>query len=445
MNASRRAAHLHALVAGLLFAFGAGAQTPIGERPLRLDYRIGLGLEHSDNIERSAIAPVSDQIAAADLAFTLTSDSERLSLAAAGAAEFFDYLDESFDSELRTRLGLNAEWRILPGRLSWAFEDSLGRQPVDAFDIDRPDNQQRTNVLITGPTLSLRPSANSRLLAELRYIDTYAQRTEEFNGDRLSLALRGLRQLSPRTDLSVHAEFAEADFERVSASAEPFRRSDAYLRIDRRTAALEWSVDLGASRIRFDDAPRRSSALLRVRAAFDGDGPGRIELSGGREFSDAAADLAFAAPRLDDYALPLGLPTLRTSFLSADVYRADGIELAAERTLERLYLRAEGYWRDLDYLRSDSLDQRLRGFTVGASRSLRPRLLLGVFAAADWRDYRSDRRSDREDSLGLSLRWQWLRNLSLELSASRTSRISSVPAPEFRDRRYGLRLIYTRR
>src|SRR5690606_5353687 len=152
-------------------------------------------------------------------------------------------------------------------------------------------------------------------------------------------------------------------------------------------------------------SPRAGGALARLRAAFGGDGPARLELAAARQYSDAVADLAFAAPRLRDFDLPVGLPGLRTSALSADVYRPEGVELGAERRGEAGFLRLDGYWRDLDYLRGDGLDQRARGLTLGLARELRPGLSLGAFAAADWRDYRIDARSDREDSVGLSLRW----------------------------------------
>jgi hypothetical protein len=218
----------------LLLPAAVAAQNISPETPLRLEYRLGFGIEHSDNILRTPDAAQSETLLMPRLAFALASDSERLSLQAVGDLDFRSYQNNSFDSELNTRLGLRGSFNILPQRLSWVFEDYLGLQPVDALAVDRPDNRQRTNVLVTGPNLSLRPSANSRLLGELRYVDSWAEETADFNSERVSLALRGLRQTSPRMSLSANLEYGDVEFDRADSRGVPYRRTDAYGRIDRR-------------------------------------------------------------------------------------------------------------------------------------------------------------------------------------------------------------------
>lgn len=414
------------------------------ERPLRLDYRLGFGIEHSDNIRRTPIDPLSETVLLPSVAFVLSADGDRFSVQAAGDAEFRDYRDGSFDSELRTRLGLSAAWRILPERLSWSFEDYLGRQPIDAFAIDRPDNQQRTHVLVTGPTLSLRPDSRTRVLAELRWVDSWAQRTREFNSDRWSLALRGLRQFSTTQAGSAHLEYTDTRFDQPSLSVQSFERLDGFLRWDRRAARTELSADVGASRIDFDDAQRRDGSLLRLRARWLPDESQSLELRAARQFSDAVADLIGAAPRLEDFELPVGLPSLRSTFLNPDVYRETGYGVGHTRNGRRLFSRIDAYWRDQDYTRSDSLDQKVRGASIGLSRPLRDTLSLDVYASLDRREYVLESRQDRDSLYGLALRWRWLRNLELELGASRARRRSDLASQEFDENRYFLGLIHRR-
>lgn len=415
-----------------------------GERPLRLDYRLGLGIEHSDNIRRTPAEPISETVLLPNLAFALSGDGERFSVQAAGDAEFRDYRDGAFDSELRTRMGLSAAWRILPERLSWSFEDYLGRQPIDAFAIDRPDNQQRTNVLVTGPTLSLRPDPRTRVLAELRYVDSWAQRTREFNSDRWNLALRGLRQFSTTHAGSAHLEYSDTRFERTSATVQSFERLDGFLRWDRRAARTELSIDVGASRIDFEDAESRDGSLLRLNARWLPDEAQSVELSAARQYSDAVADLIGAAPRLEDFELPVGLPSLRSTFLNPDVYRDTRFGIGHTRRGARLFSRIDAYWRDQDYARSDALDQKVRGASLGLSRPLRETLSLNLYASIDRREYQLDAREDQDSLVGLALRWQWLRNLEVEFGASRARRSSDLASQAFEENRYFLGILYRR-
>lgn len=432
-----------ACVLALLLAPPLAAQ-PGPERPLRLDYRLGLAFEHSDNIRRTPQAPISDTVLRPSLAFALAGDGERLSVQAAGDAEFLRYQQSGFDSELRTRLGLSAAWRLLPERLSWTFEDYLGRQPIDAFGVDRPDNQQRTNVLVTGPTLSLRPDARTRVLAELRWIDAWAQRSREFNSERWNLALRGLRQLSPTQTLSANLEYNDSAFQQTSASVQDFERVDAFVRWGRRGASLELTVDAGGSRIDFSDASGRRGGLLRLGAAWLPDPAQRLELRAARQYSDALADLVGAAPRLEDFELPLGLPTARGGFLNPDVYRESSLNLAHTRSGRSLFSRVEAYWRDQDYARSEALDQRVSGLVLGVSRPLRTTLALNAYASLDRRHYLLAEREDRDRVYAVSLRWRWLRQLELELGASRALRRGSVASEHFEETRYFLGLLYRR-
>ncbi|MCG6118436.1 MAG: outer membrane beta-barrel protein [Aquimonas sp.] len=419
-------------------------EAPAELSPLRLDYRLGLLAEHSDNIRRTADDRISDTVLAPNIAFTLGAESERLSLAAAGDAEWRTYTGDSFGNELRTRLGLRGNWRILPERLSWAFEDYLGRQPIDAFAIDRPDNQQRTNVFITGPTLALRPSATTRLLAELRYIESWAQRTEEFNSQRYTLALRGLRQQSPTASVSANLEYSDAAFDLETVANQPFRRADAYVRFDRRGARLDGSLDIGGSRVDFDGGDDASQALLRIRLGHQFSEMTRLELRAERQFSDAVADLVFAAPRIEDFDLGIGLPVLRGSFVSADVYRDTSFGAALTRRTPTLTLRGDAYWREQSFLRADGLDQDGQGLRFALARPLRPTVSLGAFAGIDRRRFEGIDRRDTERLYGVQLSWQWLRNLQLDFGASRAERSSSEPGVGYDDNRVFLALLYRR-
>ncbi|MBL8298389.1 MAG: outer membrane beta-barrel protein [Rhodanobacteraceae bacterium] len=415
----------------------------------RLNYRLGLSAEHSDNIARSSTTPVSDTVLAPWLGFAVTQDSEALSLQAAGDLEYRRYLDASFGPELRARAGLRGNWNIVPQRLSWAFEDVVSDQPINSFAADQPDNRQRANVLVTGPTLALRPSPRTRLLTELRYVNTHAERTTEFNSDRLNAAVRGLLNLSPRRVVSMNIEVGDIRFDTPSRQNGDYRRHDGFMRYNQRGSRGEWSMDAGATRLRFDAtsshaAGTETSPLLRLRGSFELTDISRIEASLQRQSSDAAQDLLDSAPKVEDYDLPIGLPDLRSGAVSADVFEESGISLGLSRRSESLYLRLDGYRREQAYQRSGGLDQSSRGLRAAMTRQLRTNLSLGLFATAEWRDFDTLGRDDRDTRLGLLGNWRWSRRLGVSAELSRSVRRSTDPTQPYDDNRLVVSISYVR-
>ena len=101
-----------------------------------------------------------------------------------------------------------------------------------------------------------------------------------------------------------------------------------------------------------------------------------------------------AAPRLEDFELPVGLPSARGGFLNPDVYRESSVNLGHTRNGRTLFSRLEAYWRDQEYARSDVLDQRVSGIALGLSRSVRENLALNAYGNLDRRRYLLAARED---------------------------------------------------
>jgi hypothetical protein len=140
----------------------------------------------------------------------------------------------------------------------------------------------------------------------------------------------------------------------------------------------------------------------------------------------------------------VGLPSARGGFLNPDVYRESSVNLGHTRNGRTLFSRLEAYWRDQDYARSDVLDQRVSGIALGLSRPVRENLALNAYGNLDRRRYLLAAREDRDRLYGLALRWRWLRNLELEVGASRAERRGSVRSEHFDETRYFVGLLYRR-
>lgn len=421
-------------VVSLVAVAGAQAQTA----PEGLNWRLGLSVEHSDNMARRPVA-VADTVVAPTLGFAYLMAGARGEFEAAGSASYRDYRQNRFDNELLQQIGLDGRWVLAPERLSWAFQAVVTDQPVNPFGVDAPDNRQRTQVMVTGPTLALRPSTNVRVLGELRFMDTGAERTPEFDGQRLAAAARLLYQRGPLTALSAEFESIDAEFDRTGFAPD-YRRDNAFARYARSGARGEWNADLGYSQVRFDDvvagfARKESLPLARVRVAYALTEITRLEADLQRGFGDSVEDLLDGAPRAADYALPIGRTTLRDTTLSSDLFEQTGGRLGVSHRSEATYLRVDGRWRRQEYLRATGLDQTIRGFTVSANRQVRATFSVGAQAGVEWRRFGTLDRRDRDSRIAVVANWQTSRRTGLSFEISRGERSSNDAAQVFDDNR----------
>lgn len=414
----------------------------------QLDYRLDLVAEYADNIARRPEA-VAETVLAPRIGLALTEQTERVDIGIAGDLERRIYLRDRFDDETLARLGINANWRMVDDRLSFAVLDSLADLPVDTFRVDAPDNRQRVNVFLAGPSLVLRPSPTTRVQAELRFGDTYAERTLDFNSQRVAAGLRGLFEIDERSTLSGNLEWSDVRFDEDGPLSTDYRRADAYVRYDRLLPSRgDWSADLGASRIDFDaDAPGDGSAtrpLLRLRAAYEIQPGLRAEGRLLRQFSDAAQDLVETAPRVEDFDRALAARDIRVTTVSALVFREDGASIGLSRDGGDTRVRLDAIWRRQRYESDPALDQDLVGWSVVAQRIVRPTLTAGLFAGGEERDFVSAVRTDRDLRYGMRLEWQRSERLAFGLQLSGDRRRSDDPTQPYTDKRVQVTVSYRR-
>ena len=419
-----------------------------GASAWQFDYRLDLVAEYADNVARRPDA-VAETVVAPRLGLALTEETERLDIGIAGDLERRIYLRDRFDDETLARIGVNANWRMVDDRLSFLLVDSLGDLPIDTFRVDAPDNRQRVNVFLAGPSLVLRPGPSTRLQAELRYGDTYAERTPDFNSKRVTFGLRGLREVDARSTLSGNLEWSDVRFDDEGAFNTDYRRGDAYLRYDRLLpSGGDWSADVGASRIEFDDtgAGDRSVSrpLLRLRAAYELRPGLRAEGRLLRQFSDAAQDLVETAPRVEDFDRAIAARDIRVTTVSAQVFREDGASLGLSRDTGDTRVRVDAIWRRQRYEQDPGLDQDLVGWSLVAQRIVRPTLTAGLFAGGEEREFVSAIRTDRDLRYGVRLEWQRTESLAFGLQLGGDRRRSDDPTQPYTDKRVQVTVSYRR-
>lgn len=421
------------------------AMLALGSSPamaVRLDYVLDAGVERNDNLTLSDTDPISQNILRGGSSFLLSQDSAVLQASVIGRIEYSHYSDDLYDDTVDGTLSGRLNWSILPQRLAFTIQDNLSRQAINTLAPDIPGNRQQLNVLSLGPTLffSLGPSWQGQ--AELRYVDSEAEVTDEFNSQRLTLAVATTKEIDPVSRASFNAVGQRVDFDVVGA-ARNYGRFDVFARYERNLTRFDLGVDAGYSLIDYrDDSERRYDPLFRTDIGWRQSERSLYTLNLRQQFTDVTAE---AMSSIDiDAALPGSIPT-GTAVVNASPYeeRYAGLEYAF--TGVRTSFAVTPYIDQLDYIDSDEFDQDGRGLSVELTRLLNPRLTFGVYAVAREIDYRLLDREDETRRYGVNLRYEWSRHWSTRLEWTRYERISTVAGENATQNTLYLSMVYYNR
>ena len=176
------------------------------------DYTFRPAPGHSDDINESAIDPISESILIPRMNFIVDEKGADVQATAVGDIEYRDYLGGDFDNELRGQLSSVVNWIISPQRFSFDFEDYAAVAPVNILATNAPDNLQQTNVFTLGPTFNVRLDPTFNLQADLRFTNSLASQTDDFDSNRGLAALRAIKLLDPTTQISANVTYEDVHF-----------------------------------------------------------------------------------------------------------------------------------------------------------------------------------------------------------------------------------------
>jgi hypothetical protein len=389
-----------------------------------LDYSIGLTAEHSDNINYSATDPVSQNLLIPRFDFRVDQQGALLSASAAGSLEYRDYLGGAFGNELRTLFDGSAAWHISPGRFDWVFQDSAGRQPVNALVADAPNNQQQTNVFSTGPSLRARFGEVTRGQLDLRYTNGYADTTSAFNSNRLSAVGSLLWPLDPADTVSASASSTRVRYTERESEPFDYDRQDVYAGFQRKLRQFTLDGAAGYSWLDLRRGGNPSGALLRGDLRWNPSVRTSFGLGLAREYSDAAQDLVFTPEQAGYVGIGSGI---NGQVIAPQVYVEKRVTLDASHTEDAFSVGLSPFWRRLEYVNDAASNQRSAGYYANATWRLRPTLWIGAYAGQERRRYTGLERTDDDLAWGLSLNLQRTRHWLWTLLFQHQRRDSSAP------------------
>jgi hypothetical protein len=423
-----------------------------------VNYEVGLGYLHSDNINFSETDPFSEDVALATLRFAAFRDASAYRMRARGSLQYLDYLGGSYPDEVRGDFAGQINWILLPGSLEWVFEDYLSNEPIDILTGLVPSNVQQVNLFVTGPSFYHRFGDATKAQVDLRYTDTQAQETDDFDGDRVMLAARIIREVNPTNTISGHLEASTVSFNNEAATPD-YRRYDGFVRYQRKLPVTDLQLDLGYTQLDPSEANDSASAPL-VRAEMLWHATPRISLNGRFEyqFADAAQDLIRSGTRFAeepyaqslDYVDPFdALSELSSTqpVVGSDVYRERRVEFDYRYSGERLAVTLNPYSQSFHYateLNPDAadLDQNNRGQGFSLDYRLRPEMSLHFTATHEDRDFRNTGRSDDDLTALLALRGQVTTHWHWRVELQHRKRDSSEPGASFTENSFVAAIVY---
>lgn len=385
-----------------------GAHADAGQ----FNYDLYAGILHSDNITLLSQQPISQSVLVPGVDFDWSQQGADLKANAVGSIEYHDYLGSRFKNQSATQLSSQALWTLSPHRLDLSIQDYAGIEPLDSLANDRPDNRQQTNVFMAGPVFHFRLGEATYGQAELRYINSYAAKTDSFNSNRVQGALRVIRDLSATSQFSFNLDAQKIDLYKDNVDPN-YNRYEAYGHYVSKLAHLDLDLEAGVSRVSYDQAslPAHTSPLFRASAAWAINAENGLTLSGRRQYSDAVQDLTLR-PGTDPLSNDYGIGTGNTT-VNPQVFLESKAELAYAFHSERLTISMAPYYRKIAYLGDTEDNQDGRGLASSLAYRLRPTVAVQVFASKETLRYSSIDRRDHLLNAGIGLtdqrtaHWSW--------------------------------------
>lgn len=391
-----------------LALLSSGARAAGGE----FNYDLYTGILHSDNITLVNQQPESQSVLIPGAGFDWNQQGADLKASAVGNVEYHDYLGGRFKNQTAVQLTSQALWTISPQRLDLSIQDYAGIEPLDTLANDRPDNRQQTNIFMAGPVFHFRLGRSMYGQAELRYINSYAEKTDTFNSNRVQSALRIIRDVSATSQLSMNLDAQKADLYKDTIDPN-YSRYEAYGHYVSQLATFNLDLEAGASRVSYQRAglPSHTSPLLRASTSWAINAENSLTLSGRRQYSDAVQDLTLR-PGTDPLSNNYGIGTGNTT-VNPQVFLENKAELVYGFHSERLTVSIAPYYRKISYIGDTSDNQNGHGLDTRLAYRLSPTLSLQAFASKENLRYNTINRHDQRMNAGIGIidqrtpHWSW--------------------------------------
>src|SRR5688572_10032717 len=114
------------------------------------------GVGYSDNIGRVPSNETDETIGTVGLELDWSERTRRIRGDATVDLSYYEYMDDTFDSEVLGTANGTLALAIVPETFQWVFQDSFGQAQSDPFAPASPTTREDLNYFSTGPDLTVR-------------------------------------------------------------------------------------------------------------------------------------------------------------------------------------------------------------------------------------------------------------------------------------------------
>jgi len=391
------------------------------------------GVGYSDNIGRVPANETDETIGTLGVELTWAERSRRIRGDADIDLSYFEYMDNTYDSEVLGTANGTLGLAIVPETLQWVFQDSFGQAQSDPFAPSTPETRENLNYFSTGPDLTVRLGSTGfgRLFGRW---STTAYERSPLDADRTTGGVAFGRRASPRSEVSLNAVTESVDFDQAINT--DFDRDSVYVGWNLDASRTVIDAQVGYTWLQRDGADQTGNALVNVVVTRDLTASSVLALTLGTQLGDAG-------------------DSLRTE-LQGGVVGGGGSQITATAdpfenrvvSLEWRYLRGRnGFslgasWNKDDYETQRQLNRKRMAYTASLTRQLATTLdfeLLGTLEHEDFDTLTVDADELRMQAL---LNWRAWRTMGIRLSAERYDRDTSNGTGEYEENRVFLTLAY---
>jgi hypothetical protein len=414
----------------------AGVMVLMVGAPARADISASAeaGVGYSDNITRVPVNEQSETIGTMGLDLLWQERTRRLRGDATVDLSYYEYMDNTYDSEVVGTANGTLALGIVPETLNWVVQDSFGQAQSDPFAASTPDTREDLNYFSTGPDLTLRLGSTGfgRLFG--RWSSTNYE-TSPLDAERTTAGVALGRRPNSRSELSLNAVTESIDF--ADAINTDFDRDSVFVgwRLDASRTTIDANV--GYTWLERDGSDEKEgSALINLLVTRELTASSTLRLTLGQQLGDAGDSLR---SQLTGNVVGGGAGQITAT---SDPFQSRLVSLEWSHTRGRTgFLLGASYNKD-EYETATQFDRKRSDITAGISRRIASTMTLDLRATLESEKFASTGQKNDQLRLGATLDWRAWRSLGMRFLIERYDRNAEGGGTEFTENRAFLTLAY---
>ena len=394
-----------------------------------LQYGLGIGAGYSSNIARTDINEIEETIGIASVDLTWLERTRRLNADVTVNMSYFEYLDDSVDSEWFGRADGFVVLGLVPERFTWLFQDSFGQVQSDPFLPSTSETRENLNYFTTGPDLTLRFGASTFVRAFARYSGVDYEESL-LDAERVGGGFAIGRQISRSSEFALNGIVEDVRFDDLPA--QDFERQHLFLSYDIEGSRTQVRTELGYTWLELEEGDT-GGALASISISRSVSPSSSVLLSLETRFTDASEALRAGAVSIGG-----GGDVTAT----ADPFENRSAALRWRYSRNRTSIMIGASWHDDNYEQESLFDRTRLAYEASLTRAVSPAVQVGFRAILTEEEFDTAQFEAEEMQFAFDLTWRIGRMLGLTLTLDHTTRNSPGNLGEFDENRAYLTLSY---